>query len=140
MYCNAIPRKHSLCTVACISRLYCYALVRSEIFVVPIAFLKIYLFIFGCVGSSLLHVGFLQLWRAGATLHCGAQASNCGGFSLLQSTGSRRTGFSSCGSWVQLLRGMWDLPGPGIESMFPALAGRFLTTVPSSKSLSIVPI
>ena len=23
---------------------------------------------------------------------------------------------------------MWDLPGPGIEPMFPALAGRFLTT------------
>ena len=30
-------------------------------------------------------------------LHCGARASHCGGFSL-QSTGSRRSGFSSCGS------------------------------------------
>ena len=29
----------------------------------------------------MLHVGFLQLWRAGATLHCGVQASHCGGFS-----------------------------------------------------------
>ena len=26
------------------------------------------LFIFGCIGSSLLCTGFLQLWRAGATL------------------------------------------------------------------------
>ena len=25
--------------------------------------------------------GFLQLWRAGATPGCGAQASHCGGFS-----------------------------------------------------------
>ena len=33
-----------------------------------------------------------------------------------------------------MLRGMWDLPGPGIEPMFPALAGRFLTTAPPGKS------
>ena len=35
--------------------------------------LFIYLFIFGCVGSSFLCEGFLQLWRAGATLHRGSQ-------------------------------------------------------------------
>ena len=29
-----------------------------------------------------------------------------------------------------MLHGMWDLPGPGIEPVSPALAGRFLTTVP----------
>ena len=29
---------------------------------------------------------------------------------------------------------MWDLPGPGIEPMSPALAGVFLTTVPPGKS------
>ena len=34
------------------------------------------LFIFGCIGSLLLHVGFLQLRQAGATLRCGAQASH----------------------------------------------------------------
>ena len=28
---------------------------------------------------------------------------------------------------------MWDLPGPGIELMSPALAGRFLSTVPPGK-------
>ena len=27
---------------------------------------------------------------------------------------------SSCGSRAQLLRGMWDLPRPGLEPMFPA--------------------
>ena len=31
---------------------------------------------------------------------------------------------SSCGSWAQSLRGMWDLPRPGLEPVSPALAGR----------------
>ena len=31
---------------------------------------------------------------------------------------------------------MWDLPGPGLEPVFPALAGRFLTTSPPGKSLN----
>ena len=30
---------------------------------------------------------------------------------------------------------MWDLPGPGIEPVSPALAGGFLTTVPPGKFL-----
>ena len=59
----------------------------------------IYLFIFGCVGSSLLHAGFL--WGLRSSLRCA-------GFSLwwlllLQSTGSRLTGFSSCGAQAQQL-------------------------------------
>ena len=29
---------------------------------------------------------------------------------------------------------MWDLPGPGLESVSPALAGGFLTTAPPGKS------
>ena len=29
---------------------------------------------------------------------------------------------------------MWDLPGPGLEPVSPALAGRFLITVPPAKS------
>ena len=28
---------------------------------------------------------------------------------------------------------MWDLPGPGLEPVSPALAGGFLTTVPPGK-------
>ena len=39
-------------------------------------YLFIYLFSFGCVGSSFLCEGFLQLWRAGATPHRGARASH----------------------------------------------------------------
>ena len=68
-------------------------------------------------------------------------------FLLLRSTGSRRVGFSSCGSralehrlsscgtWAQLLCGMWDLPGPGLEAVSLALAARFLTTVSPGKPL-----
>ena len=67
-------------------------------------YLFIYLFIyFGYVESSLLRAGFLQLQRAGATLHCSVQASHCSGFSLLWSTGSRHAGFSSCGTQAQQL-------------------------------------
>ena len=38
---------------------------------------------------------------------------------------------SSCGAWPQSLHGMWA--GPGIESVSPALAGRFFTTEPPGK-------
>ena len=40
---------------------------------------------------------------------------------------------SSCGSRAQLLRGMWDLPRPGLEHVSPALAGTFSTTAPPGK-------
>ena len=42
---------------------------------------------------------------------------------------------SNCGSRAQLLRGMWDLPRPGLEPESPALAGRFSTTAPPGKPL-----
>ena len=62
---------------------------------------------------------------------CGSQAlerrlSSCGSWSI-----ERR--LSSCGTQASLLRGRWDLPGPGIELMSLALAGGFLTTVPPGK-------
>ena len=53
-------------------------------------------------------------------LSCGSRALECR--------------LSSCGAWAQLLHGMWDLPGPGLEPVSPALAGRFPTTVPPGKS------
>ena len=88
----------------------------------------------------------------GATLHCGAGASHCGNFSCcgaralgvwasvvvargLSSCGSQalERRLSSCGARAQLLRGMWDLPGPGLKPVSPALAGGFLTTAPPGK-------
>ena len=40
---------------------------------------------------------------------------------------------SNCGSRAQLLRGMRDPPGPGLEPVSPALAGRFSTAAPPGK-------
>ena len=40
---------------------------------------------------------------------------------------------SNCGPRAQLLRGMWDPPRPGLESVSPALAGRLPTTAPPGK-------
>ena len=96
-----------------------------------------------------------------ALLCCAQAFSSCGkwgysllwckGFSLwwlplLQSTGSRHAGFSSCGSWALecrcsscgtgalLLLSMCNLPRPGLKPMSPALTGRFLTTAPPGES------
>ena len=62
--------------------------------------------------------GYSSLRRAGFSLRW---------LLLLRSMGSRCVGFSNCGTWAlerglsscgtraQLLRGMWDLPGPGLK-------------------------
>ena len=52
--------------------------------------------------------------------------SSCGSWAL-------ERWLSSCGAQAYLLRGMWDLPGPGLEPVSPALAGRFSTTAPPGK-------
>ena len=122
------------------------------LFIFIYLFLKFYLFIFCCIGSSFLHTGFLQLWRVRATLHCGAWASRCGGFSCcrVRALGMRASVVVACGlssyglralehrlgsccTRAQLLCDMWDLARPGLEPMSPALAGRFPTTVPPGK-------
>ena len=58
----------------------------------------------------------------------------------LSSCGSRAIEhrLSSCGTRAWLLRGMWDLPRPGLEPVSPALAGGFLTTAPPGQSLGII--
>ena len=73
---------------------------------------------------------------------CGVWVSHCGGFSYCrtQALGTRAStlavcGLSSCGTWAELFPDMWDLPGPGIEPVSPALAGRFLTTEVPGKPL-----
>ena len=124
-----------------------------------VLFKKINLFILfilflAALGLRCCARAFLWLWRAGTTLRCGARASQRGGFSCcgawalgvrasvvvahgLSSCGSRALEhrLSSCGARTQLLCGMWDLPGPGLEPVSPALAGGFSTTEPPVKSL-----
>ena len=83
-----------------------------------------------------------------------AWASHCRNFSCCgaQALGVRASvvaacGLSSCGwqapehglsSWFRSLVCSVGLPGPGIESLSPALAGRFLSAVPPGKSSSVV--
>ena len=97
-------------------------------------------FIFGCVGSSV---------RARAFSSCGKRGplfiavrgplfiAVRGPFTIAAPpvAGHRLQThrLSSCGSRAQLLRGMWDLPKPGLEPVSPALAGRFSTTAPPGK-------
>ena len=38
-------------------------------------------FIFGCTGSRCFVRAFSRCGESGATIHCGAQSSHCGGFS-----------------------------------------------------------
>ena len=94
----------------------------------------------------------VSLVAASRGYSCGARASQCGGFSCCRAwaIGGRASvavarGLSSCGSWAlecrlsscgaraYLLRGIWDLPKPGLEPVSPALAGGFLTTVAPGK-------
>ena len=68
----------------------------------------------------------------------GHSSSRCAGLltiaaSLVAEHRLQTRRLSSCGSRAQSLRGMWDLPRPGLEPVSPALAGRFSTTAPPGK-------
>ena len=89
--------------------------------------------ILGCTVSLSLHRLSL-VEGAGDTLYLWCEAFLQWLLSS-QSTGSRRMDFSSCGAWASLFQRMWNLPGPGTEPVFSALAGRPLSNVPSGKSL-----
>ena len=67
-----------------------------------------------------------------------------GGFSLVAtcrllimvvSPGEHR--LNSCGTRAELLCGMWDIPGSGIEPVSHALTGAFFTTEPPGKPPSL---
>ena len=85
--------------------------------------------------------------KQGLLSSCGAWAFLCGGFSYcgVQLLGKWASvvaahrllelKLSSCGSRAYLLLRGWDLPGPGIKPLSPALGGGFLTTGPLGKSL-----
>ena len=102
-------------------------------------FIFIYLFL-AALGLCCCTLAFFSCGKRGL-LRCSAQAPHCGGFSCCgaRALGSRASAvvahrLSSCGARAYLLRGMWDLPGPGLKPMSPALAGVFSTTAPPGKS------
>ena len=80
-----------------------------------------------CGERRLLFAAVCGLLIAVASLCCRAWA-----LGAWASVVARR--LSSYDAWAQLLRGMWDLPQPGLDPMSPALAGGFLTTAPPGKS------
>ena len=100
----------------------------------------IFLFIFGCVGSSVRARAFSSCGKRGPLFIAvrgplfiavrgplSIAAPPAAGHRLQ----TRR--LSNRGSRAQPLRGMWDLPRPGLEPASPALAGRLSTTAPPGK-------
>ena len=57
--------------------------------------------------------------------------------SLVAEHGLQTRRLSNRGSRAESLRGMWDLPRPGLKPVSPALAGRFSTTAPPGKPPSL---
>ena len=128
--------------------MYVFILLFNLMYVFILLFNLKYVFI---LLSNLMYV-FILFWGcAGSLLLRGLQSScSAQGYSLVGVTAYHRGGFSrrgaqalgcmgsvdessrlnSCGAWTQLLRGVWDLPGPGKEPVSPALAGGFFTMDP----------
>ena len=82
-------------------------------------------FIFGCAGSSLLHMSFFQLWQMGATLHFYAWASHCGGFSGCRARLQ--------GTWASVV-GTWSLQTV-VHRLSCSMAYRILTDQGSNPCL-----
>ena len=95
-------------------------------------YLFIYLFIYGCVGSSFLCEGFPQLWQAGPLLIAVRGPLTIAASPVAENRLQTRR-LSNRGPRAQSLRGMRDLPRPGLEPVSPALAGRLSTTAPPGK-------
>ena len=114
-------------------------------------FFKFYLFIYGCARSLLLHGFTSSCGEWGPLSSCRAWTFHCRVFFYCGAQGLGRAGFSSCGMWPQQFRlsgsraqaqqlwGMglappWLLIFPqdpeSVESVSPALTGRFFTTEP----------
>ena len=77
-------------------------------------------------------------FMAALALHYRAQAfSSCGDWGLLSATLVQASHCSGFSCWAQARGSVgfssWDIPGPGMQPMSPALAGRFLTTGPPRK-------
>ena len=107
---------------------------------------KLRVFFFFFKGNAIY--SFYYLWLCWVFVSCARAFSSCGkrgplfivvrgphtiAASLVAEHKLQTRRLRSCGSRAQLLRGMWDLPRPGLEPVSPALAGRLSTTVPPGK-------
>ena len=103
----------------------------------PIKFLFLkkimYLFIFAVPGLCCCS------WTFSSCSEWGARASHCGGFSCCRAQPLGHDGVSSCSTRASVPPSMRTLPGPGIEPMYPALAGRFSTAgLPGKSQISLL--
>ena len=71
--------------------------IASNFILFHFIYLFIYLFNFWLCWVFVAACGLSLVVASGGYSRCSAWASHCSGFSLLQNTGSRHTGFSSCG-------------------------------------------
>ena len=105
----------------------CLNLCHSVYYSSKTLFIYLFLAMLGlhsCVGFSVVVNGGFSCCRAWAVV--------CKGFSRCISRALEH-GLRSCSVQAQLLCGMWDHPGSGIEPMSPAFAGRFFTAEPPGK-------
>ena len=144
-----ILTKHCLSVFFYCLRFWCHlrnhCLIHGHKGVSLFIYLFIYLFIFNILFIYL----FIYLFTAVLGLRfCVRAFSSCGKWgpffiavrrpltivaSLVAEHRLQTRRLSNCGSRAQSLRGMWDLPRPGLEPVSPALAGRLSTTVPPGK-------
>ena len=94
-------------------------------------FLNFYLFILALLGLRCCEGFPLVAGSGGYSLVVVKWASRCTGFSSRECALGHR--LNSMVQWISLLRGMWNLPGSGIELVSPGLAGRFFTAEPLGK-------
>ena len=127
----------------------CLIPVRSEFIFRIISILFFFFYRPGIIYFLLWFYLFIYLFMAVLGLHfCARAFSSCGkrgplfiavcrpltiAASLVAEHRLQTRRLSNCGSRAQLIRGMWDLPRPGLEPVSPALAGRFSTTAPPGK-------
>ena len=104
----------------------------------PPPLFNLFIFNFGCAGSSLLCAGFsLVEGKCGLLLSCVVRPSHCGCFPCC--------GARALDPWASVVAAhrlscsmaCGNLSGPGIKPVSPVLAGEFLTTGPPVMSLPI---
>ena len=123
-----IPRQSPICFLFNVLEFYINVIMPDVLF-----FLNKFIYFWLCWVFVAVQA-FSGCGEQGLLSSCGVQASYCGGFSHSRAWAPGH-GLCSCGSWVQLPLSMWNLHGPGIEPVWPALAAGFLSTGPPGKSM-----
>ena len=98
---------------------------------------KFSIFTFGCAVSSFLCGLFCSCGEQGLLACCRVPAPHVSSFSYCGCRALEHR-LCSCGTRAYLLHGTWDLPGPGIEPISPALSDGFFTTESPGKPCYIV--